>query len=224
MRAIPLFLLLGLSSSSDNTQEKYHSSIGEDYIHVVKLCKTWKLKLFLFLASLEEVFSQDPGEHQIAPASLLTTLPVLGLQWSLAFKIKLTRFLNGYPRCLDMIEESGGQQPIASMMLLPNRTLHTAFQSIRGGKNSIMDNSDSLLPLEVWTQIEIAQVQDGEATKIVFFRDQALVGQIENTQPENIFGVNVYAAGARTLQTFQPGAIQEMKIRTNMSGILNLIF
>merc|ERR1719341_1803832 len=110
------------------------------------------------------------------------------------------------------------------MMLLPNRTLHINFPSIRGRTNSIMDNSDSLLPLGVWTQIEIAQVQDGDSTKIVFFRDQALVGQIENTQPENIFGVNVYAAGARTLQTFQPGAIQEMKIRTNMSGPLRNIY
>ena len=165
------------------------------------------------------MFSQDLGEHKIAPGSLLTTLPVLGLQWSLAFKIKLTRFLDGevYPRCLDIVEESGGRQTIATMMLLPSRKLHTIFQS----QKSITDNSDSLLPLGVWTQIEIAQVQDGDSTKIVFFRDKTLVGQIENPQPQNIFGVNVYAAGAEKLQTFQPGAIQEMKIRTNMSGILN---
>ena len=62
----------------------------------------------------------DPSEHEIRKNSLLTTVPALGVEWSVAFKIKPTSFVKErYTNCLNMIEESGSRREIAKILLPP---------------------------------------------------------------------------------------------------------
>ena len=157
-----------------------------------------------------------PDEHQIANGSPLTTLPVLGLEWSVAFKVKLSSFV-GYAHCLNLIEESG-QRGIARIELTggmfqvkfgyPYLTLLTATA------DSIRD--DSTPPVGVWIQIEIAQVLQGGATKIVFLKNGAVVGMLLNPQPLYVFGVDLFAV--KTGVKAQPGTVKELAIRTDLSG------
>ena len=67
------------------------------------------------------------------------------------------------------------------------------------------------------TQLEISQVVQGSSTQIVFMRNGSFVGMLENRNPDNILGVDMFAV--QTGVTPQPGAIKELTLRTDTSGI-----
>ena len=170
--------------------------------------------VFPFSADLEENFS-FPDEHQIKNGSPLLTLPVLGKEWSLAFKVKLSNFSEGYAHCLNLIGES--EQEIAKIVLTSDRQFGVKFgyPYLTTDRNSIEDISSP--SLEVWTQLEISQVVQGSTTQIVFMKNGSFVGMLENPKPDNILGVKVFAVKSGV--TPQPGAIKELTLRTDTSGI-----
>ena len=232
-----LFFVLSFCEAGETQQslqngtqglEEFLSSIGKFHFfkkeiqcsqsqNVINISISYN-QYFLCPAALKKVLS-DPSEHEIRQNSTLTTIPALGVEWSVAFKIKPTSFVKDrYANCLNMIEESGSRREIGKILLPPNHWLQADFRYAKGPQKSISD--DSLLPLRNWTQIEIAQVKVGETTNIVLFRNGLLVGKIENAQPENVFRVNVFAT--KQYVSFQPGMIKELTIRTDLSGIQNL--
>ena len=174
-------------------------------------CVQHSIHSFLISAGLTEVFTH-PQERQIVNGPPLTTLPVLGVQWSVAFKIKLSNFA-GYSHCLNLIGESS--EVINIMLTSGNKfRLMFGYPFLKPSTNKIDD--DTSMSLGVWTQIEIAQVQQGSTTNIIFMKNGDVVGTILNPQPLNVFGVDLFAV--KTGVKAQPGTVKELAIRTDLSG------
>ena len=153
-----------------------------------------------------------PDEHQIANGPALTTVPVLGMEWSVAFKIKLSSFV-GFAHCLNLIEESSD---VFKIMLKSGNKLRLKFgyPFLKSSTNKIDDETS--MSLDVWTHIEIAQVLQDSTTNIVFMKNGDILGTIPNPQPHNVFGVDVFAV--KTDVNPQAGTIKELTIRTDLSG------
>ena len=149
-----------------------------------------------------------PDEHQLEKGPALTTLPVLGKEWSVAFEIKLSSF-SGYANCLNLIGESS--QEVLKFVLTSGKKFRLTF-----GYSAKPINDNSMPSVGDWTQIEIVQLLQGGTTKIVFMKNGAVVGTFQNPQPQNVFGVDVFAVKTRAKP--QPGTIKKLTIRTDLSG------
>ena len=167
----------------------------------------------VFLASLAEVFT-NPEEHQIANGPSLSTLPVFGVEWGVAFTVKLANFSEGYAHCLDLVKESG--QAIAKVVLTSDKKFRVIFGYPFLDIDTDYIEDSSLQSLGEWSKLEIAQVTQGRITNIVFMKDGNIVGTLENPHPKNISGVEVFVVKPDI--TPQTGTIKELTIRTGLSG------
>ena len=166
-------------------------------------------------SDLWETVLNIPEERSITKGHLLTTLPILGMEWRVSHEFRPTDFSNnGWTNSIHLTTGGDNHQygyRTPAVTFHPSKGMQVTA-AVNGVYNYHRDFMSKRPVLDAWTTISISQEMSGEKYiyKIIIGEEQ--VYSVENHQPQEFRDVKVYASDP--WHTKVPGQIRAFTIQT----------
>ena len=156
---------------------------------------------------------EQPDESPLMKRKLLSTIPVLGMQWQVSFEVFPDNFNHkGLASVLHMMT---GEKANKFGKHIPAVWIHRSkaiFVSTSLGKKSTFTRRfrSHVLAIRNWTRIEVSQSRQGENHIYAVKIGGKQVFLTKNTRPRDFYDVKVYAASPSSSPL--AGSIRNIKI------------